>query len=144
MPTATILSNDTITEMAVKAKENLRDDVESDGHFYLYRISYAWYAMIGFSLTMIIGTLSSWFFHKFYYSNILMENESESKIDANLFITPIRQTLLKTQGKPEKSNALAMSNSNGRISNGITFSELKTQDVDEEIPEPQKQIFQKN
>ena len=138
MPTATILSNDTITEMAVKAKENLRDDVESDGHFYLYRISYAWYAMIGFSLTMIIGTLSSWFFHKFYYSNTLMENESEAKVDANLFITPIREKLLKSQGKQEKSNVLAMCNSNGRISNGITFSELKTQDVDEEIPEPQK------
>ena len=67
-----------------------------------------------------------------------MENESEAKVDANLFITPIRKKLLKTQGKQEKSNALAMRNSNGRISNGITFSELKTQDVDEEIPETQK------
>ena len=40
----------------------LKPDDNSD-YFYLYRISYAWYACIGFMLTLVIGIVTSLLFN---------------------------------------------------------------------------------
>ena len=126
------------TEIVTRMKDVLGNDDESENYFYLYRISYAWYAFIGFSLTIIIGTLCSCIFEKFYYSHITRHHESDYKVDANLFITPLREKLLKTQRKKEKNKNLAMCNRNGRSNNDVTFNELKSHDDEEEILESQQ------
>ena len=126
------------TEIVTQFKDVAGEDDKSENYFYLYRISYAWYAFIGFSLTIIIGTLCSCIFKKFYYSHITKQHEPDYKVDANLFITPLREKLIKTQRKQEKSKNLAMCNSNGRSNNGLTFNELKTHDDEEEILESQQ------
>ena len=126
------------TEIITHIKAVAGDDDESENYFYLYRISYAWYAFIGFSLTIIIGTLCSCIFEKFYYSRITRQHEPDYKVDANLFITPLREKLIKTQRKKEKSKNLAMCNSNGRSNNDVTFNELKTHDDEEEFLESQQ------
>lgn len=125
----------TPTEIIKEMTDGSVDDDESENYFYLYRISYAWYAFIGFSLTMIIGTLCSCIIKKFYYSHITRQHEPDYKVDANLFITPLREKLIKTQRKKEKSKNLAMCNSNDRANNDVTFNELKTHDDEEEILE---------
>ena len=126
------------TEIVTQMKDVSGNDDESENYFYLYRISYAWYAFIGFSLTIIIGTLCSCIFEKFYYSHITRQHESDYKVDANLFITPLREKLAKTQRKNEKTKNLALCNSNGRSNNDVTFNELKTHDDVEEFLESQQ------
>ena len=66
------------------------------------------------------------------------QHEPDHKVDANLFITPLREKLIKNQRKKEKSKNLAMCNSNGRSNNDVTFNELKTHDDEEEILESQQ------
>ena len=129
------MSTNTITEMVTQVEDDIKDNIESENYFYLYRISYSWYAFIGFTLTMIIGTLTSWLFHKFYYSHQIQQNESE--VDADLFITPLRRKLMKNNRKEENCRPLPMINGNCKVNNEhVDFHEIKTED-EEEILDPQ-------
>ena len=59
------------------------DDADGQTYFYPFCISYAWYAMIGTMITVILGYVSSFGFQK------------KENIDPNLFIGPIREAVLK-------------------------------------------------
>ena len=60
-----------------------------ESYFYLYRISYTWYAFIGFAITLIIGVLASYIFEKIFYSG-----KNDEQIKPDLFIEPIRRRML--------------------------------------------------
>ncbi|XP_075211398.1 putative sodium-dependent multivitamin transporter [Lycorma delicatula] len=62
----------------------------NENYPYLYRISYLWYVVIGFLLTMIIGILISLLSHKFYGKRC-------SRMDPNLFTPPVANYLRKRQ-----------------------------------------------
>ena len=47
-----------IMEQSINSKLNSQDITE-DSYFYLYRISYAWYALIGFIVTFSVGLVVS-------------------------------------------------------------------------------------
>ena len=57
------LSTDNCTGVIASAAEDLSQAKSiSDGdqeYFYLYRISYAWYAMLGFAITVVVGWAAS-------------------------------------------------------------------------------------
>ena len=88
----TTLDEDDVTKTIILQTSNLNTTFasakEEESYFYLYRISYTWYAFIGFTLTLVIGTISSLAYHRLYYSNRISCND----IDPDLFITPIRKS----------------------------------------------------
>ena len=47
-----------IMEQSIDGKLN-SEDITEDSYFYLYRISYAWYAFIGFIVTFSVGLVVS-------------------------------------------------------------------------------------
>ena len=75
---------------------NMKNE-DDENYFYLYRISYTWYAFIGFALTILIGAFSSRLYHQFYYSIRQGGRRTEPQLDPNLFITPIRNQMLNDQ-----------------------------------------------
>ena len=95
----TRLDEDDVTKSIILQANNLNTTFasakEEEHHFYLYRISYTWYAFIGFTLTLVIGTISSLVYHRLYYSNRISCND----IDPDLFITPIRRSMLAKRFK---------------------------------------------
>ena len=125
-------SNVTSTESSTTLVQDLNytnNEGEDDKYFYLYRISYTWYAFIGFALTVCIGAFTSSLYSKFYYKNRRSRTveEQEEYFDADLFITPIRNRLLEKQGLPKNQNDKISCNS--RIDNDhISFHELKIQE----------------
>jgi hypothetical protein len=60
-----------------------RDD---SGYFYLYRLSYMWYVVIGFFVTIIVGLVVS-----FVYSKIRPGHQK--RVGANLFSPWVRRIL---------------------------------------------------
>ena len=100
---------------------------EDEEYFYLYRISYTWYAFIGFALTIAIGAFTSCLYNRFYYTHTRRKgtvDEQEEELDADLFITPIRNRLLEKQGLTR--NQKEGISCNGKIDNEhISFHELK-------------------
>ena len=95
----TTLDEDDVAKSIILHANNLNTTFtsakEEEHHFYLYRISYTWYAFIGFTLTLVIGTISSLVYHRLYYSNRISCND----IDPDLFITPIRRSMLAKRFK---------------------------------------------
>ena len=95
----TTLDDHDITKSIISQVNNLNTTFasakEEENYFYLYRISYTWYAFIGFTLTLVIGTISSLVYHRLYYSNRISCND----IDPDLFITPIRKSMLAKRFK---------------------------------------------
>ena len=95
----TTLDEDDVTNSIILQANNLNTTFasakEEENYFYLYRISYTWYAFIGFTLTLVIGTISSLVYHRLYYSNRISCND----IDPDLFITPIRKSMLAKRFK---------------------------------------------
>ncbi len=65
---------------SASAEEEDRDD-----YFYLYQISYAWYALIGFLLTMSVG----------YASSVVLGGGGEA--DQDLFFPWVRRRMLLAQ-----------------------------------------------
>jgi len=61
-------------------------DKNNEDYFYPYCISYAWYAMIGTFFTFIIGYLASFIFQ---------EQDKTKQLHPDLFISPIRNKLLR-------------------------------------------------
>lgn len=57
------------------------------GYFYLYRLSYMWYIVIGFAVTIIVGTFSS------SVASICVEVKQLD--DPNLFSPPVAHILRK-------------------------------------------------
>ena len=78
------------------------DNISTErSYFYLYRISYAWYACIGFVFAFGIGIVTSFFFQKFYYSK--KNREKQHEMDPNLFIDHIRKRLALNQLKEDRT-----------------------------------------
>ena len=106
---------------------NTNNEVEDKEYFYLYRISYTWYAFIGFALTVAIGAFTSSLYTRFYYTRRRRKSrvdEQEEELDADLFITPIRNRLLENQGL--RRNQKEGISCNGKLDNEhISFHELK-------------------
>ncbi len=72
---------------------------EQQSYFWPYCISYAWYAFIGFVVTLLVG----------YSVSVLLDSRcktttttTEQPLDANLFFTPLRNKILRDQQKQEQ------------------------------------------
>jgi sodium-coupled monocarboxylate transporter 8/12 len=115
------------TTLITSNQDLINTNIGDEEYFYLYRISYTWYAFIGFTLTVAIGTFTSSLYNRFYYSYAKRKrtvDEHEEQLDADLFITPIRNRLLEKQGLTK--NQKEGSSCNGKIDNEhISFHELK-------------------
>jgi len=74
-----------ITEPITRAFDK-EVDKNNEDYFYPYCISYAWYAMIGTFFTFIIGYLASFIFQ---------EQDKTKQLHPDLFISPIRNKLLR-------------------------------------------------
>ena len=66
------LSIPTINSTRVIGQSNytkiVNNEMSKDDYFYLYRISYVWYALIGFMVTFSIGFIVSFIYNKIRYS----------------------------------------------------------------------------
>ena len=123
-------TTETPTTLMTLNKDLINTNVgeEDKEYFYLYRISYTWYAFIGFALTIAIGAFTSSLYNRFYYSRSSRRkgtvDEQEDELNADLFITPIRNQLLEKQGLTR--NQKEGISCNGKIDNEhISFHELK-------------------
>ena len=79
-----------IMEQSIANKLN-NQDITEDSYFYLYRISYAWYAFIGFIITFTVGFIVS-----FVAERIVRSGESrreKQRIDPKLFADPMKNRL---------------------------------------------------
>jgi sodium-coupled monocarboxylate transporter 8/12 len=86
-------SNNRIPMLEFTTPPTIQDtNLSENNYFYLYRISYAWYAFMGFASTFIIGIIASLLFGWFYYSKNNIEN-----IDPDLFIETIRRKMSAKQ-----------------------------------------------
>lgn len=68
---------------------------DEQSYFYLYRISYLYAVILGFSITLIVGYLLSFLFYKLGLQSmekIYVEN-SMNEIDTTLFVPPIAKRL---------------------------------------------------
>jgi len=70
-------------------------------YFYLYRISYMWYSLIGFLLTFVLGLLIS------NLSRLFIKNQKNHVLDTNLFFPVIarriryrRRRAMENAGRP--------------------------------------------
>lgn len=92
--TATSLVSEifTSTIRAVKAEEEPH-------YFYLYRISYMWYAVIGFLITFVLGVIFSCIFEKLGWdmNGALYTDASRTIIKCDLFVPPIAKRIRKKQ-----------------------------------------------
>ncbi|XP_037935642.1 putative sodium-dependent multivitamin transporter [Teleopsis dalmanni] len=72
---------------------------EEDHYFYLYRISYMWYAVIGFLLTFFVGLIFSWIYAKLNWdSNAhIYTDPGCTLIKYDLFVPPIANRLRRKQ-----------------------------------------------
>ena len=83
-----------IMEQSTDNKLN-NQDITDDSYFYLYRVSYAWYAFIEFIVTFSVGLVVS-----FVANRIVRSGESRREkqtIDPNLFADPMRKRLSSFQ-----------------------------------------------
>ena len=85
-------------------------NLSENDYFYLYRISYAWYAFVGFASTFIIGIIASLLFEWVYYSKHQIQH-----IDPDLFIDPIRRKLLAEQPLQTKHATLKTKDTSDKI-----------------------------
>ena len=83
-----------IMEQSIANKPN-NQDITEDSYFYLYRISYAWYAFIGFIVTFSVGLVVSFVAERIIRSGEL--RRQKQTIDLNLFADPIKNRLSSFQ-----------------------------------------------
>ncbi|KAI9589534.1 putative sodium-dependent multivitamin transporter [Glossina fuscipes] len=69
-------------------------DQETD-YFYLYRISYMWYSVLGFLITFLMGCLCSWIFEKLHWDNNdrIYTDCTRTIIKYELFVPPVAKRL---------------------------------------------------
>ncbi|KAM7346481.1 putative sodium-dependent multivitamin transporter [Cochliomyia hominivorax] len=72
---------------------------EKPHYFYLYRISYMWYAVIGFLITFILGIVFSWIYEKLGWdmNDALYTDSTRTQIKYDLFVPPIAKRIRKKQ-----------------------------------------------
>lgn len=72
---------------------------EEPHYFYLYRISYMWYAVIGFLITFFLGIIFSWIYQKLGWdmNDALYTDETRTQIKCDLFVPPIAKRIRKRQ-----------------------------------------------
>ena len=83
-----------IMEQSIANKPN-NQDITEDSYFYLYRISYAWYAFIGFIVTFSVGLVVSFVAERIIRSGEL--RRQKQTIDPNLFADPMKNRLMSFQ-----------------------------------------------
>lgn len=76
-------------------------DQDDSGYFWLYRLSYMWYPVIGFLTTTIVGLLLSFFFEKMKWdnNNSIYTDEENLVINYKLFMPPIAKLLENRSSK---------------------------------------------
>ena len=121
--TINFMNNSTSESALLPALKDVGPPTTDDNYFYLYRISYTWYAFIGFALTIIVGTMTSILFRRFYY---VRTGGHVKQLDSNLFITPIRKKMsLQHQGR--KDHKVKTFNINDQ---NVAFHEVSIHDQD--------------
>ena len=113
--------NNSGSEVPLPDLEDVGPATNDDHYFYLYRISYTWYAFIGFAITIIVGTITSLVFRRFYY---VRTGRNIKQLDPNLFITPIRKRMALQQ-QPIKQHKLKAFNDQN-----VAFHEVSVHDQD--------------
>uniref|UniRef100_A0A6M2DZL7 Putative sodium-dependent multivitamin transporter n=1 Tax=Xenopsylla cheopis TaxID=163159 RepID=A0A6M2DZL7_XENCH len=90
----------------------LKSDNDSD-YFYLYRLSYLWYSVLGFLVTFVVGALMS-----VLYESIRLESRPDyMHLDPNLFSPPFarrvrrKQAAMLTNGSAQLSDIEPVKNS---------------------------------
>lgn len=133
--------NDTRFEIFIRAEKKLqygihfhRDTYENYFHefFYLYRISYMWYSVLGFLVTVIVGILMSTILHfcNCDNNNIIYENGSRKRrIRTELFIPPIANWLIGKQTRNSLSRSKDMKADQGV--NSYTLNDAMSSTYDE-------------
>ncbi|XP_011183160.2 putative sodium-dependent multivitamin transporter [Zeugodacus cucurbitae] len=74
-------------------------ETEEPHYFYLYRISYMWYSIIGFLVTLFMGLVCSWLYAKLGWdSNAHIYTDSScTTIKYDLFVPPLARRLRNRQ-----------------------------------------------
>jgi len=74
-------------------------EVEDEHYFYLYRISYMWYAALGFLITFFGGWLLSWIFELLNWDNNrrIYQDADCTLIKHDLFVPPLAKRLQRRQ-----------------------------------------------
>ncbi|XP_067635505.1 putative sodium-dependent multivitamin transporter [Eurosta solidaginis] len=77
----------------------LAAEADESYYFYLYRISYMWYAVIGFLVTLFVGLVCSWLYAKLGWdSNAHIYTDSAcTTVKYDLFVPPIAKRLRNRQ-----------------------------------------------
>ncbi|XP_073835331.1 putative sodium-dependent multivitamin transporter [Musca autumnalis] len=72
---------------------------EDSDYFYLYRISYMWYAVCGFLISVIVGWLASWIIEKLKWDNNdqIYTDNTRTLIKYDLFSPPIAKRIRQKQ-----------------------------------------------
>ncbi|XP_005187990.2 putative sodium-dependent multivitamin transporter [Musca domestica] len=72
---------------------------EDSDYFYLYRVSYMWYAVCGFLISVVIGWLSSWVYEKLHWASNdkIYTDQSRTVIKYDLFVPPIAKRIRQRQ-----------------------------------------------
>lgn len=79
--------NNTFTNATISILQNITNKSTGDSsYFYLYRISYMWYAPLGFLITFILGLIISGL------SRLFIKNQN-NKLDPNLFFPVIARRI---------------------------------------------------
>ena len=89
---------------------------DPESYFYLYRISYAWYALIGFLVTMAVGLVTSLVCEKIG----LCQPQEESKLDPDLFVEWVRRDMLeKREEEGDGKNVVEMGDQKAKETSGL-------------------------
>ncbi|XP_072762274.1 putative sodium-dependent multivitamin transporter [Anoplolepis gracilipes] len=95
--------HNTLANITVSVSQNVTHFSKSTGdssYFYLYRISYMWYAPLGFLITFIVGLIISGL------SRLFIKDQND-KLDPNLFFPVIARRIRYRRRKDEELNDIA-------------------------------------
>lgn len=81
------------------ATQSKTSNDESSEYFYLYRLSYMWYSVSGFLISVLAGLLFSWIYEKLNWDNNqnIYTDSSRILIKHDLFVPPIANRIRKKQ-----------------------------------------------
>ncbi len=114
LPLSTSDCTKEVANVTTPVTMKMSDVNEDDDFFYLYRISYAWFALLGFAITTLVG----------YVTSIVAEQfgQAQEDFDPNLLIDWLRTS------DPMKEDAAEVAPPDG----DKPYTELKRFETDEE------------
>lgn len=107
--TTTTISNTIFGNMSqslAPIAAELTDPEDESSYFYFYRISYMWYVVIGFFITLFVGYVLSFIFEKLNRAGEIKiyTDSSQMFYNTDLFSPPFAKRLKKQMAKKLESN----------------------------------------